>query len=171
MTRRHTTIETPIGNLTLVADGPALCGVYYPGHWTRPDPAGFGVRSEHGFDEAADQLRAYLEGVRTSFDLPTVAAGDAFQTAVWELIAAIPYGATTTYGEIAARLGNAALARAVGTAVGSNPLSIVIPCHRVVGSDGGLTGYAGGLQRKRFLLDLEASHSAVPPLFAAALSG
>jgi len=129
--------------------------VYYPSHWYLPDPATFGARSDAGFAEAERQLGEYFEGTRTSFDLPTSLHGDAFEQRVWSLIAEIPYGETTTYGEIARALGEPRMAREVGAAVGRNPLSIVVPCHRVVGKDGRLTGYAGGLERKRFLLELE----------------
>jgi methylated-DNA-[protein]-cysteine S-methyltransferase len=169
MTRTHTTIETPIGKLTLVAEDGALTGVYYPGHGTRPDPAGFGERSDHGFEEVERQLAEYFAGKRTTFALPTSLTGDGFQRKVWDLIDQIPYGETTTYGELARELGDATLARAVGGAVGHNPLSVIVPCPRVVGKDGKLTGYAGGLQRKQFLLSLEAPVEApegtTPPLF------
>ena len=156
MTRTHTIIDSPLGELTLVSDDGALTGVYYPHHWYLPDPATFGVRAGSGFENVEEQLGEYFAGQRTAFELPTSTAGDAFQERVWELIAHIPYGETTTYGELARELGDPAIARAVGGAVGRNPLSIVIPCHRVVGKDGKLTGYAGGLERKRLLLDLEA---------------
>ncbi|MGH2942860.1 MAG: methylated-DNA--[protein]-cysteine S-methyltransferase [Solirubrobacteraceae bacterium] len=165
MTRTHTTIDTPIGELTLVADDGALAGVYYPGHWTRPDPATFGERSDDGFEEVERQLAEYFAGQRTSFTLPTSLTGDGFHRKVWDLIGQIPYGQTTTYGELARRLGEPGLARAVGGAVGHNPLSVIVPCHRVVGKDGKLTGYAGGLQRKRFLLSLEAPEERAPALF------
>jgi methylated-DNA-[protein]-cysteine S-methyltransferase len=158
MMRTHTTIDTPIGELTLVGADGALTGVYFPGHWTRPDAATFGRRAEAGaFAESARQLAEYLAGERTTFTLRTSLHGDAFQRKVWDRLAEIPYGETITYGEIARELGDPALARAVGGAVGHNPLSIVVPCHRVVGSDGKLTGYAGGLERKRFLLELEGA--------------
>jgi methylated-DNA-[protein]-cysteine S-methyltransferase len=155
MATTHTIIETPIGELTLVAEDGTLSGIYFPGHWTRPDPATFGERSDSGFEEMERQLAEYLTGERTSFDLPTAAAGDEFQQRVWELIDRIPYGQTTTYGEIARELGSPTLARRVGGAVARNPLSVVVPCHRVVGKDGALTGYAGGLRRKELLLTLE----------------
>ncbi len=170
MSTTHTTIETPLGELVLVAeDETTLIGVYFPGHWTRPDPATFGARSERRLEEVERQFAEYFAGERTSFELATSATGDAFQRQVWERIARVPYGQTTTYGEIARELGGPALARRVGNAVGRNPLSVIVPCHRVVGKDGTLTGYAGGLERKRFLLDLEgASTSAAamaPSLF------
>jgi methylated-DNA-[protein]-cysteine S-methyltransferase len=157
MTATHTTIDSPIGELTLVARDGVLSGIYFPGHWHMPAPEVFGTRSERGFEQAREQLGEYFAGERTEFDLETVIAGDEFQERVWELIDRIPYGQTTTYGEMAQELGDPALARRVGGAVGRNPLSIVAPCHRVVGKDGKLTGYAGGLERKRFLLELEGA--------------
>jgi methylated-DNA-[protein]-cysteine S-methyltransferase len=157
MTARHTVVDSPIGELTLVADGAALIGLYYPHHWYRPDPAGFGHRTDAGFDTVKQQLAEYFAGQREEFDLPIDPRGDDFQRRVWELIRQVPHGQTTTYGTLARRLGVPGDARAVGGAVGRNPLSIVVPCHRVVGKDGSLTGYAGGLRRKRFLLDLEAN--------------
>lgn len=174
MPRTHTKIETQIGELTLVGEDRALVGIYYPGHWTRPDPATFGERSADGseFAEAALQLTEYLAGERTTFELRTALIGEGFQRQVWDRLTQIPYGETTTYGEIARDLGgDPTLARAVGRAVGDNPLSVIVPCHRVVGKDGKLTGYAGGLERKRFLLELEAPPGADRPLDAAVTSG
>jgi methylated-DNA-[protein]-cysteine S-methyltransferase len=153
----HTIVDSPLGPLTLVARDGALSGVYFRGHWTKPDRASFGERSDDGFEEARRQLAEYFAGERTSFDLPTVSAGDAFQRRVWDLIDRIPYGQTTTYGELARELGDPSLAREVGAAVGRNPLGVIRPCHRVVGKDGKLTGYAGGLQRKQSLLELEGA--------------
>jgi methylated-DNA-[protein]-cysteine S-methyltransferase len=167
MTSTHTIIDSPLGDLTLTARDGALSGVYYPGHWYPPSPATLGVRCDSGFEEAKEQLDEYLAGERTSFELVTSTRGDAFQRSVWKLIDAIPYGETTTYGEMAHELGDPSLARAVGGAVGRNPLSVIVPCHRVVGKDGKLTGYAGGLERKRFLLELEGA--AVPEIVAARL--
>ncbi|WP_312977210.1 methylated-DNA--[protein]-cysteine S-methyltransferase [Corynebacterium sp.] len=103
----------------------------------------------------AIQLTEYLEGARKSFDVPITTHGNAFSEKVWALLRQIPYGETTTYGALAASLGNPRLAQRVGQVVGQNPVSIIIPCHRVVGADGSLTGYAGGLERKRWLLELE----------------
>jgi methylated-DNA-[protein]-cysteine S-methyltransferase len=157
MTATHTTIDSPIGELTLVARDGALSGLYFPGHWHMPAPEVFGVRSERGFERVEEQLGEYFAGERNEFELVTAIAGDGFQRRVWELIDRIPHGGTTTYGAMAQELGDPALARKVGGAVGRNPLSIVVPCHRVVGKDGKLTGYAGGLERKRFLLELEGA--------------
>jgi methylated-DNA-[protein]-cysteine S-methyltransferase len=160
-TATHTTIDSPIGELTLVARDGVLSGIYFPGHWHMPAPEVFGTRSVHGFEEAHEQLSEYFAGERTVFELATTIAGDEFQRRVWELIDRIPYGETTTYGEMAQELGEPAPAREVGSAVGRNPLSIVTPCHRVVGKGGKLTGYAGGLERKRFLLELEGAGARV----------
>ncbi|HEY4348729.1 MAG TPA: methylated-DNA--[protein]-cysteine S-methyltransferase [Gaiellaceae bacterium] len=157
MDRMHTIIATPLGRLTAVAEDGALTGIYFPGHWTRPDPRAFGERTDVGFDEVERQLAEYFDGERTRFELRSAISGSPFQRQVWEKIDQIPYGETTTYGEIAAELGSTTLARKVGGAVGHNPLSIVIPCHRVVGRDGRLTGYAGGLERKQLLLELEGA--------------
>lgn len=163
MARTHTIIDTTLGAVTLVAEDGVLSGVYFPGHWTKPGPETFGVRSGDGFGEAERQIAEYLAGGRTAFDLPTAAAGDAFQRGVWEILERIPYGRTTTYGAIARELGDPAQARRVGGAVGRNPLSLIVPCHRVVGADGSLTGYAGGLDRKRLLLEMEARCDPSPP--------
>jgi methylated-DNA-[protein]-cysteine S-methyltransferase len=158
MTATHTTIDSPFGELTLVARGGVLSGLYFPGHWYMPDPNAFGVRSDRGFEQARRQLAEYFAGERTGFELETAIAGNEFQRRVWELIDRVPYGRTTTYGELARELGDEpTLARKVGGAVGRNPLSVIVPCHRVVGKDGKLTGYAGGLERKRFLLELEGA--------------
>jgi methylated-DNA-[protein]-cysteine S-methyltransferase len=151
----HSTVDSPIGELTLVAADGVLTGLYFPHHRYRPDPATFGPRRDDGFDEAKRQLAEYFAGQRRSFDLPVDARGDDFQRQVWNLLDRIPYGRTTTYGDLARRLGDPARARDVGAAVGRNPLSVVVPCHRVLGKDGNLTGYTGGLKRKKFLLDLE----------------
>jgi methylated-DNA-[protein]-cysteine S-methyltransferase len=162
--RRHRRASTVLGDLELVAHGDALAGVYFPGHWYPPTADFCGTAVVDGSDDpvldsAADQLREYLAGDRRYFDLPLTTAGDEFSERVWARLWRIPYGRTTTYGAIATELGNPALAQRVGQAVGHNPISIVIPCHRVVGVDGGLTGYAGGVARKRFLLDLEQTET------------
>jgi methylated-DNA-[protein]-cysteine S-methyltransferase len=152
----YTLVESPLGPLTLVADGGRLTGLYYAHHWYRPDASTFGARADDGFGDAKRQLTQCFAGERRVFDLDVAPRGDEFQHRVWKIVDAIGYGHTSTYGDIARELGDPALARDVGAAVGRNPLSIVVPCHRVLGKDGALTGYAGGLRRKRFLLDLEA---------------
>ena len=162
---QHTVLATRLGDLTIVRDGEMLTGLYFPHHWYKPSPASFGRRSDEGFAEVTWQLGEYLDGIRTGFDLPLDARGTGFQQKVWELIAEIPYGQTASYGDLARRLGAGTDPRDVGAAVGRNPLSILIPCHRVVGSTGKLTGYAGGLTRKRTLLDLEQAGSPIPGLW------
>ncbi len=151
---RHAVLGTRLGELTVVRHGDSLTGLYFPHHWYRPHPAAFGPRSGDGFDDVAVQLAEYLEATREAFDLALEPRGTDLQLAVWKLIAEIPYGQTTSYGDIARRVGGVS-AQEVGTATGRNPLSIFIPCHRVVGSTGKLNGYAGGIGRKRALLELE----------------
>lgn len=152
---RHTVLATRLGELTVVREGDVLTGLYFPRHWPRPDRAKFGTRDSEGFAGVARQLGEYLAGDRTVFDLPMKASGSEFDQRVWEQITPVPYGQTTTYGDIARRLAGEATPQEVGAAVGRNPLSILIPCHRVIASTGKLTGYAGGLARKRALLELE----------------
>ncbi|WP_211254411.1 methylated-DNA--[protein]-cysteine S-methyltransferase [Knoellia sinensis] len=157
--RRHTTLATELGDLMAVAEGEALAGLYFPGHWHPPAVGSIGapvaVSGDGLFESTRRELSEYFRGERTAFTVPTATHGDAFSEKVWDLLAAIPYGTTTTYGAIARELGNVNLAQRVGQAVGHNPVSILIPCHRVIGSDGSLTGYAGGLDRKARLLGLE----------------
>ncbi|WP_405792117.1 methylated-DNA--[protein]-cysteine S-methyltransferase [Streptomyces sp. NBC_01506] len=156
---RHAVVETSLGGLTVVASGDAITGLYFPHHWYMPPGASLGRRVDVHEDtlitRAATQLGEYLAGDRTAFDLPTRTNGDAFQERVWAMLREIPFGETTTYGELAERLGNKALAQSVGQAVGHNPISVIVACHRVVGSNGKLTGFAGGLGRKQRLLEIE----------------
>jgi methylated-DNA-[protein]-cysteine S-methyltransferase len=151
----HTVLATAFGDITVVREGGSLTGLYFARHWPAPDRSAFGARTEEGFGEAERQLREYLAGDRTAFSLSLAAKGREFDRRVWELVARIPYGETVTYGELARSLGAGAEPRDVGAAVGRNPLCILIPCHRVVGATGKLTGYAGGLDRKRALLEIE----------------
>jgi methylated-DNA-[protein]-cysteine S-methyltransferase len=159
MTTRHAVIDSPLGELTLVADDDALTALYFRHHWYRPAEDTFGPRVDAESDtllaKARTQLTDYLSGDRNEFDVPTRLQGDEAQRRVWHLLTTIPYGETITYGELAAALDGGTTAQEVGQAVGRNPLSIVVPCHRVVGKNGQLTGYAGGLKRKQFLLELE----------------
>jgi len=155
VTATHTTIASRLGDLTVVARDGAVTGLYFPHHWYLPDRASFGERNDAGFDDVREQLGDYLAGARRRFDVPVCAHGDEFQERVWDLVSQIPYGETVTYGELARDLGDETTAQHVGAAVGRNPVCILIPCHRVVGTGGKLTGYASGLKRKRFLLDLE----------------
>ena len=153
--RTHTMIDSPMGALTLVATDGILSGAYMEGQLHLPDPSTFGPRVGSGFEQAAEQLGEYFAGRRTDFTLPTRLAGSEFQRRIWQTVTAIPYGQTWTYAQLADAVGRRDRIRAVGAANGRNPVAVVVPCHRVVGSDGSLTGYAGGLARKRFLLDLE----------------
>jgi methylated-DNA-[protein]-cysteine S-methyltransferase len=141
-------VDTPIGTLWLSRDEHGLSRVEFHG-----DP---GARSDDPLvAEAEAQLTAYFAGERTRFELPLSPRGTEFQRSVWAAVGAIPYGATTTYSALAASLGRPAAFRAVGAANGRNPLAVIVPCHRVIGAAGALTGYGGGLDRKRALLDLE----------------
>jgi len=151
----HTAVGSPLGELTVVREEGALVGLYLEQHRRRPAPSWFGPRVDTGFDDVTAQLSEYFAGVRTAFDLSLRPAGTDFERRVWQALTGIPYGQTRSYGELAEQLGDPALAQAVGAANARNPLCVIVPCHRVVGADGTLTGYAGGLQRKRFLLDLE----------------
>jgi methylated-DNA-[protein]-cysteine S-methyltransferase len=151
----HTVLETRLGMVTVVREEGALTGLYFPHHWPRPDRTAFGPRTDEGFEDVARQLGEYLDGERSEFELPLKIKGTEFDRRVWELISGVPYGETTTYGDLARSLGGGTDPRDVGAAVGRNPLCIVIPCHRVVGSTGKLTGYAGGLGRKGTLLEIE----------------
>ena len=156
---RYVIVDSPIGPLTLVRDDDGLTGLYFPGHWTRPDRNSFGPQVEssddRSFDEAIAQLSEYFAGERRDFDLPLNPHRSQTARQVWQLLAEIPYGQTTTYGALARKVGGDISPRDIGGFVGDNPLSILIPCHRVVGSTGQLTGYAGGLDRKQYLLELE----------------
>jgi methylated-DNA-[protein]-cysteine S-methyltransferase len=154
-TATHTTIQSSLGDLTVVARDGAVTGLYFPHHWHRPDPADFGQYREAGFDEIRKQLGEYLAGDRRDFDVPVEASGGPLQQRVWDLITRVPYGQTVSYGELAREIGGGITPKEMGVAVGRNPVCILISCHRVVGASGSLTGYAGGLRRKRALLDLE----------------
>ena len=142
----HTVLATRLGEVTVVREEGALTGLYFPRHWPRPDRTAFGPRADEGFEDVARQLGEYLAGDRSVFELPVKVKGTDFDRRVWELVAGVPYGETTTYGDLARGLGAGTDPRDVGAAVGRNPLCIVIPCHRVIGSTGKLTGYAGGLE-------------------------
>ncbi len=147
----YSTVPSPVGELLLVSDGEALTGLYMT-----PHPVAPGRRDDAHLRAAREQLRAYFAGGLQDFDLPLAPAGTDFQVRVWEALRAIPFGSTVSYGEVARRLGLPAASRAVGAANGRNPISVIVPCHRVIGSNGSLTGYGGGLARKRWLLRHEA---------------
>jgi methylated-DNA-[protein]-cysteine S-methyltransferase len=160
----YTTFDSPIDELLLVGDGSRLHQLHmqqgrHPltihSNWVRDDSA---------FVEVRAQLGEYFHGERREFDVPLGLNGNDFELRVWEALRQIPYGETVSYGEIARRIGDPTAPRAVGLANGRNPIAVIVPCHRVIGADGSLTGYGGGLERKRFLLDLEAG---VIPLSAA----
>ena len=155
----YTFIDSPLGSLLAVRDDDGLAGLYLPTgkRPQRPDPSW--VRDDTAFDDVRTQLAEYFAGDRQAFDLPLAASGTAFQQQVWAALREIPYGQTTSYGKIAASIGLPDAARAVGVANGQNPLPIIVPCHRVIGADGSLTGYGGGLAAKRWLLDHEAKHA------------
>jgi methylated-DNA-[protein]-cysteine S-methyltransferase len=157
MSETHTTMASPVGELLLTAADGELTGLFMPGEAIAP-PAG-SLRDEASFTAIRRQLLEYFEGERTSFDLPLSPPGTPFQQRVWEELRLVDYGQTITYAELAARIGRPTAIRAAGAANGANPVSIVIPCHRVIGSNGSLTGYSGGLEAKRFLLDLEHSRA------------
>jgi len=152
-----TRMESPLGTILLAATDEALAGVWFEAqrHW--PDTSGWTEAPEHpALREAMRQLSDYFAGRRSDFALPLdLSHGTPFQQAVWQALLRIPPGATTSYGALSASIGKPAAVRAVGAAVGRNPISIVVPCHRVLGADGSLTGYAGGLHRKTHLLQLE----------------
>lgn len=150
-----TLLPSPIGDLLLTSDGTALTGLYMAPHEgrLRSEVSGTG---DGPFRTVVSQLLAYFAGELTTFDVPTRASGTPFQIRVWDELSRIPYGETISYAELAHRVGSPNGYRAVGQANGRNPISIIIPCHRVIGADGALAGYGGGPDRKRFLLDLES---------------
>jgi methylated-DNA-[protein]-cysteine S-methyltransferase len=151
----HTTVESPIGPLLLLGDGEALRGLYMQQGRKPVHVSPSWRQAEEPFADARRQLDEYFAGERTSFDLELAAQGSEFERRVWKALSGIRYGETASYGEVAERVGAPGAARAVGLANGRNPISIVVPCHRVIGANGTLTGYGGGLERKRFLLELE----------------
>ncbi|WP_097274720.1 methylated-DNA--[protein]-cysteine S-methyltransferase [Streptomyces sp. TLI_55] len=153
--KQHTVIDSPYGPLTLVATDGTLSHLYMTDQRHRPAQETFGVRDDRPFGEAIDQLEAYFASELKEFTLELRLHGTPFQRSVWEQLLRIPYGETRSYGELAEALGNPGASRAVGLANGKNPVSIIVPCHRVVGSNGSLTGYGGGLERKQRLLDFE----------------
>ena len=159
---RYTSFGSPIGDLVLTGDGHALHGIYFPGAQPTITPPASWQRDDGAFADAIDQLRAYFGGELTEFTLLLAPHGTPFQRRVWDALLQIPYGQTTSYGKLAASLGDPRATRAVGLANGRNPLPIVIPCHRVIGADGSLTGYGGGMPRKEWLLALEGRAVAAP---------
>lgn len=156
---RYARLATPLGTLLAIAAGSSLTGIYFEGRAHAPDvQRDWREGALHApLAECARQLAEYLDGSRRCFELPLAPDGSEFQRRIWGEIARIPYGETLTYAELAARAGSPGAARAAGAATGRNPLSIVVPCHRVVGTRGSLTGYAGGVERKARLLAIEGA--------------
>lgn len=148
--------SSPIGDLLLTSDGEAVTGVSMEPRNGSHRPEAHWVRDDDRLSGMANQLDEYFAGDRVGFDVPLAARGTPFQRRVWEALRGIPYGETTSYAELARRIGQPNAVRAVGAANGRNPIAIVVPCHRVIGADGSLTGYGGGLERKGALLELEA---------------
>ncbi len=156
----HTThIDSPLGGITLAATRQGLAGAWFDAQRHSPDMAGWQTDPEHPvLRQATAQLHDYFAGRRQHFDLPLdLSHGTAFQQSVWQALRAIAPGTTTSYGALSGAVGKPAAVRAVGAAVGRNPISVIVPCHRVVSADGSLTGYAGGLERKSALLELEGA--------------
>jgi methylated-DNA-[protein]-cysteine S-methyltransferase len=149
--------ESPLGRLLLAASDAGLCGVYFEEHRHFPGAQGWHEGEHPHLTRAAMQLDGYFNGSLRAFDLPLDLQGTPFQQAVWRHLSTVAYGATASYLSHARAIGADRAVRAVGSAIGRNPLAIIIPCHRIVGSDGRLTGYAGGLERKRYLLTFEAA--------------
>jgi methylated-DNA-[protein]-cysteine S-methyltransferase len=163
----YSIVDSPIGALLLTSRGGPLCGLYMEPHEGPYKPAPDWRRDDNAFRAARDQLAAYFAGTLRRFQLPLAfVEGTEFQRRVWYALLEIPYGETISYADLAGRIGAAKAVRAVGAANGRNPISIVVPCHRVIGSNGSLTGYGGGLPRKRWLLEHERMASA--GLFGAA---
>jgi len=162
MTTFMTTVQSPVGPLLLTSDGTALTRLLFAPGAAALGQGSWSVDECRVLLQAAQQLAEYFDGERTNFDLPLDPAGTPFQLTVWLALRDIPYAGTINYGQLATQVGNPRASRAVGMANGRNPISIVVPCHRVIGADGSLTGYGGGLDRKRTLLDLERRRQPVP---------
>jgi methylated-DNA-[protein]-cysteine S-methyltransferase len=159
----HTTVSSPIGDLLLLSDGVALRALWMQAGPTALVPEAGWVADDGPFGQVTAQLRQYFAGERTVFDVPLTLDGTPFQQRVWSALREIPYATTISYGELARRIGQPSASRAVGLANGRNPISVIVPCHRVIGADGSLTGYGGGLERKQLLLGLEAGVAGLAP--------
>jgi len=155
----YTTLDSPIGELLLLGDDRALHGLYMQEGRKPVRIAARWERSAQPFAQVRTQLQEYFAGERITFDVPLVMKGTPFERRVWQALRDIPYGNTVSYGEIARRVGQPSAARAVGLANGRNPIAVIVPCHRVIGANGTLTGYGGGLERKRQLLELESGQT------------
>ncbi|KHT43997.1 methylated-DNA--[protein]-cysteine S-methyltransferase [Vibrio sinaloensis] len=155
MSTYYTVFTTPLGEMTLQADADGLLGAWFETQTTQPKELGQYTESDSILNNAIKQLQEYFCGERTEFNLPLSARGTQFQQQVWHALTTIPYGETWSYQELANAIGNPKAVRAVGLANGKNPISVIVPCHRVIGKNGKLTGYAGGVERKAQLLKLE----------------
>src|ERR1043165_3478518 len=155
----YSIIKSPVDDLLLVADASALIGVYFAGGNYRPDDRWILDAQHPILKQTEKELREYFAGQRQSFSMPLRPTGTDFQQRIWHGIARIPYGKTTSYSELAKRAGAPEAVRAAGTATGRNPISIIVPCHRVMGKNGDMCGFGGVLPRKRYLLDLENPHT------------
>lgn len=166
MTTYYTRIESPIDPLLLTSDGEALTSLFMMSQRHGPFFSDAWIRDDNAkpFAEAQKQMKAYFAGELTEFDLPLVMRGTEFQQQVWQELQNIPFGVTISYGELAERVGNPKSSRAVGAANGRNPISIIVPCHRVIGANGKLTGYGGGMERKEWLLAHESKQREVTKL-------
>lgn len=167
MQLRYRTVESPIGPLTLAGDGSTLMHLRMTEQSHEPDRSGWTPAGADAFADVVEQLNAYFAGTLTEFDVDLELHGTEFQRKVWAALQAIPYGQTRSYGEIAEQIGSPSASRAVGLANGRNPISIIVPCHRVIGAAGSMTGYGGGIDRKKMLIALEKTQTpAEPTLFA-----
>ncbi len=155
----YTLIDSPLGALLAARDAGGVTALYLPTGKNAHGPAPDWTRDDSAFDDVRGQLEEYFAGDRQQFDLPLNPSGTRFQHEVWAHLRLIPYGETTSYGRTASAIGAPNGSRAVGTANGQNPISIIVPCHRVIGADGSLTGYGGGVEAKRWLLAHEALHA------------
>jgi len=164
-------VPSPVGTLRLVANDAGLVGVYFPSHRRAPVIDAVSAPHHPVLNLAAAELAEFFAGARRTFTTPLAPSGTAFERSVWALLTTIPYGETRSYGALAAELGRPTAARAVGAANGRNPLSLFVPCHRVIGADGSLTGYAGGTEAKRWLLAHEAANAPQFPVPAATGKG
>ena len=158
---KYTRVASPIGDLIVARDEDGITALLLPDGGRPARPAPNWVRDDGAFDDVRTQLAEYFAGERTDFDLPLHMIGNAFQRRVWQALLDIPCGETRSYGQVAATVGAPGAARAVGSANAQNPIALIVPCHRVIGADGSLTGYGGGLPTKRWLLDHEAAQAAL----------
>lgn len=160
----YTTLDSPLGELLLVGDAESLHGLYMQEGRKPKRAAADWLAADEPFADVREQLHGYFAGERREFDLQLTLHGSEFERRVWNELRTVPYGETVSYGEVARRLGAPSAARAVGLANGRNPIAVIVPCHRVIGADGSLTGYGGGIARKRLLLELESGQARLGPV-------